>query len=309
MAIQWYPGHMHKAQKQMKEVMPTVDLIIEVLDARIPYSSENPLVSTLRGDTPCIKVLNKSDLADPELTAAWVVALEEEQGVKALPLSTLQPGQTKQLLDLCRAMVPNKGTADKPIHTMICGIPNVGKSTLINTLAGRMIAKTGNEPAVTKAQQKIRLEGSITLLDTPGILWPKFDNIASGYRLATTGAVKDTAMSYDDVAAFAAEYLLEAYPELLRRRYGLDVLPEGEVEFLEAMGLKRGCLVRGGHVDFVKAATIFLNELRDGTLGLITLETPTMVAVEKVQTEALIIVREAEKKAKLELRNKKRKRR
>lgn len=309
MAIQWYPGHMHKAQKQIKEVMPTVDLVIEVLDARIPYSSENPMVSSLRGDTPCIKVLNKSDLADPELTQAWVSHLEQEQGVKALPLTTLQPGQTKSLLQLCRQVVPNKGTADKPIHTMICGIPNVGKSTLINTLAGRTIAKTGNEPAVTKAQQKIRLEGYITLLDTPGILWPKFDNVSSGYRLATTGAVKDTAMSYDDVAAFAAEYLLEAYPELLRSRYDLDILPESEVEFLEALGHKRGCLVRGGHVDFTKAATILLNEFRDGTLGQITLETPVMVEAEKKQVEVMLAAKAEEKKAKEQARNKKRRRR
>ncbi|GGB12037.1 ribosome biogenesis GTPase YlqF [Agarivorans gilvus] len=310
MAIQWYPGHMHKAQKQIKEVMPKIDLIIEVLDARIPYSSENPMVASLRGDKPCIKVLNKSDLADPDITAAWQLHFEQEQGVKAIPLCTLQGNQTQDLLALCRSMLPNKGGVDKPIHTMICGIPNVGKSTLINALAGRQIAKTGNEPAVTKAQQRIRLEGNIILSDTPGILWPKFDNVASGYRLAATGAVKDTAMDYDDVAAFACEYLLQAYPEALKQRYKLEQLPESEIELMEEIGRRRGCLVRGGQVDYVKAATIILNELRDATIGRISLETPAMVAIEKIETEKLVAEKEEKKKLIAELqKNKKRRRR
>ncbi len=309
MAIQWYPGHMHKAQKQIKEVMPKIDLIIEVLDARIPYSSENPMVASLRGDKPCIKVLNKSDLADPDVTAAWQLHFEQEQGVKAIPLCTLQGNQTQDLLALCRTMLPNKGGVDKPIHTMICGIPNVGKSTLINALAGRQIAKTGNEPAVTKAQQRIRLEGNIILSDTPGILWPKFDNVASGYRLAATGAVKDTAMDYDDVAAFACEYLLQAYPDALKQRYKLEQLPESEIVLMEEIGRRRGCLVRGGQVDYVKAATIILNELRDATIGRISLETPTMVAVEKIETEKLIAEKEEKKKFIAEQQKKKKRRR
>ncbi|WP_026970705.1 ribosome biogenesis GTPase YlqF [Aliagarivorans marinus] len=308
MAIQWYPGHMHKAQKQIKEVMPKIDLVIEVLDARIPFSSENPLIHKLRGDTPCIKVLNKSDLADPELTERWRQHLEQEKGVRAIPLCTIKGNQTQQLLDLCRSMLPNKGTVDKPIHTMICGIPNVGKSTLINTLAGRIIAKTGNEPAVTKAQQRIKLEGNIILSDTPGILWPKFDNESSGYRLATTGAVKDTAMDYDDVAAFACEYLIGAYPELLKARYQLDELPEYEVELMEVIGAKRGCLVRGGHVDFVKVATIILNELRDGTIGEITLETPEMAVTEQAAVDEML-ARKAEEEEQNGKKKKKRRRR
>ncbi|GAB1621549.1 ribosome biogenesis GTPase YlqF [Agarivorans albus] len=309
MAIQWYPGHMHKAQKQIKEVMPKIDLIIEVLDARIPYSSENPMVASLRGDKPCIKVLNKSDLADPKTTALWQEYFEQEQGVKAIPLCTIQGNQTQDLLKLCRSMLPNKGGVDKPIHTMICGIPNVGKSTLINALAGRQIAKTGNEPAVTKAQQRIRLDGNIILSDTPGILWPKFDNVASGYRLAATGAVKDTAMEYDDVAAFACEYLLQAYPEQLKARYKLEELPESEVVLMEEIGRKRGCLVRGGQVDYVKAATIILNELRDATIGRITLETPEMVAVEKVETAKIVAEKEERKKMVEELQKAKKRQR
>ncbi|MFM2480580.1 ribosome biogenesis GTPase YlqF [Celerinatantimonas sp. YJH-8] len=296
MAIQWYPGHMHKAQKQIREVMPNVDLVIEVLDARIPYSSNNPLVEDLRAGKPCLKILNKSDLADPQRTAIWVDYLEQTHGVRALPMSQQKAAQIQTLLELARTMVPGRGTADKPITTLICGIPNVGKSTLINTLAGRIIAKTGNEPAVTKAQQKIRLEGYITLLDTPGILWPKFDNENSGYRLAATGAVKDTAMSYDDVAAFTAEYLLAEYPQLLHERYGWETLPRDEIELLEMLGQQRGCLVRGGHVDFTKVATILLNELRDGTLGLITLEMPEQVAEEEQHFAALQAEKEARKK-------------
>lgn len=296
MAIQWFPGHMHKAQKQIREVMPGVDLVIEVLDARIPYSSKNPLVSELRGETPCLKILNKSDLADPERTALWVEHLEQSEGVRALPMSQQKQPQIQTLLEMARSMVPGRGTADKPITTLICGIPNVGKSTLINTLAGRIIAKTGNEPAVTKAQQKIRLDGYITLLDTPGILWPKFDNENSGYRLAATGAVKDTAISHDDVAAFTAEFLLESYPDLLCERYGWDDLPRDEIDLLERLGAQRGCLARGGHVDFTRVSTILLNELRDGTLGLITMELPEQVAAEEEHFAALQAEKDKAKK-------------
>ncbi|CAG8999254.1 MAG: Ribosome biogenesis GTPase A [Candidatus Celerinatantimonas neptuna] len=282
MAIQWYPGHMHKAQKQIREIMPNVDLVIEVLDARIPYSSNNPMVSELRGTKPYLKILNKSDLADAQRTTNWIGYLEQIHGVRALPMAQDKVAHVLGLLELIKEMLPQRGSADKPITALICGIPNVGKSTLINALAGRIIAKTGNEPAVTKAQQKIRLEGNITLLDTPGILWPKFDNENSGYRLAATGAIKDTAISHDDIAAFTAEYLLENYPQQLLQRYEWDELPVDEIGLLEQLGRQRGCLVRGGHVDFTKVATILLNELRNGTLGNITLETPNQVEQEEI---------------------------
>ena len=187
--IQWYPGHMHKARKEIAEVMPQMDLIIEVLDARIPYSSSNPMISDLRGDTPCIKILNKSDLADPIVTAQWLEYLELEEGVKAYALTTQQPSEIKKIPQLIRALVPNKEGAHKVIKAMIMGIPNVGKSTTINILANRIIAKTGNEPAVTKQQQRIKLDDGIVLSDTPGMLWPKVQNPLSGYRLASTGAI------------------------------------------------------------------------------------------------------------------------
>lgn len=272
MAIQWYPGHMHKAQKEIAEVMPQVDLVIEVLDARIPYSSENPMVSSLRGDKPCIKLLNKSDLADPIVTQQWIEYLEQEQGVKAMAITTLQAAQVKKIPDLCRKFVPSRDKIEKDIRTMIMGIPNVGKSTIINTLAGRTIAKTGNEPAVTKTQQRINLRNGIVLSDTPGILWPKVDNDKSSYRLAITGAIKDTAMDYEDVAIFAAEYFLAAYPEAIKERYKLTELPDTDIELLEAIGRQRGAMRPGGRIDLHKASELVLHEFRSGKMGLLSLE-------------------------------------
>jgi ribosome biogenesis GTPase A len=212
MAINWFPGHMHKARKDIAEVMPQVDVIIELLDARIPFSSENPLVNGLRGDTPCIKVLNKADLADPAMTQRWVEYLEQQQGVRALPMTSQHPEHIKSLLKLCETLMGDRDLAIRGGRAMIMGIPNVGKSTMINTLAGRTIAKTGNEAGVTKSQQKIKLANNITLTDTPGFLWPKLTPPECGYRLAITGAIKDTAFEFSDIALFAADFLLKALP-------------------------------------------------------------------------------------------------
>jgi len=294
MAIQWYPGHMHKAQKQIREVLPQVDLLIEVLDARIPFSSENPAIAELRGDKPCIKVLSKTDLADPIATAAWQEYLEREQGVKTIAITTEQPGKMKSLIDLCRKMRPEKDASVKTINTMIVGIPNVGKSTLINVLADRTIAKTGNEPAVTKSQQRINLGSGIMLLDTPGILWPKVENPKSSYRLAVTGAIKDTAMEYDDVGFFAADYLIKAYPELLKQRFDLAAVPATELEFLELAAARRGALTGGGRVNLHKICEVLINEFRSGVLGAITLETPEMIKQEKIDIIEAAAKKEAE---------------
>ena len=299
MAIHWYPGHMHKARKEMVKALPKVDLVIEVLDARIPYSSENPVVADIRtkdGYTkPCIKLLNKSDLADEKTTQAWCDAFEQDRNVKALPIMATQTGQVKPLIAACRQMFPDR-QLDKPIHAMIIGIPNVGKSTLINSLAGRMIAKTGNEPAVTKNQQRIDLGNGIVLHDTPGILWPKIENENSGYRLGCIGSIKDTALDYDDVGFYLFEYLFVAYPELLKARYDIENLPDNPLHFLEHIGARRGCLGAGGLVDLVKISTIFINELRNGTLGRISLETPAMISEEMAEVER-IIKEKADKKA------------
>lgn len=299
MAIQWYPGHMHKARKEIEEAMPQVDLVIEVLDARIPFSSENPMVAKLRGDKPCIKLLNKSDLADPEITAQWIEYLEREQGVKATAITTLQAAMVKKIPDLCRKLVPSRDKTEKDIRTMIMGIPNVGKSTIINTLAGRVIAKTGNEPAVTKTQQRINLRNGIVLSDTPGILWPKVDNEASSYRLAVTGAIKDTAMEYEDVALFAAKYFLTAYPKEICERYNLSELPKDDVALLEEIGRKRGALRPGGRIDMHKASELLLHEYRSGKIGLLSLETPAMAELEKIEVARIMAEKEAEKEAKL----------
>ena len=295
MSIHWYPGHMHKAQKEMKELLPQVDLLIEVLDARIPYSSENPAIAQLRGDTPCIKVLSKADLADPEVTALWQAHLEKERGVSTFATTTDQPAKMKLLIDLCRQMLPLKDAGIKTINTMIVGIPNVGKSTLINILADRIIAKTGNEPAVTKAQQRINLGSGIVLFDTPGILWPKVENPNSSYRLATTGAIKDTAMEYDDVGFFAADYLIKAYPELLKIRYKLESIPDTELEFLDMAAASRGALTAGGRVNMHKICELLVNEFRSGKIGRISLETPAMIAVEEREMAELAAKKVADK--------------
>ena len=297
MAIQWYPGHMHKAQKDIRELLPQVDLLIEVLDARIPYSSENPSIASIRGDKPCIKILSKSDLADPLVTAAWQEHLELQRGVKTFATTTDEPAKIKQLLELCRRMFPAKDAGVKTINAMIVGIPNVGKSTIINILADRIIAKTGNEPAVTKSQQRINLGSGIVLFDTPGILWPKIDNPNSSYRLAVTGAIKSTAMEYDDVGFYAADYLIKAYPELLKARFQLESIPNTELAFLEVAALRRGALSAGGRINLHKICELLINELRAGTVGRISLETPEMVVQEK------IVIAEAQAKKEADVLN------
>ena len=281
MAVHWFPGHMHKALKEIKEALGHVDILIEVLDARIPYSSENPEIAKIRGDKPCLKILNKADLADPETTAKWQAHLEEERGVKTFTTSTDNTAKTKQIIELIRKTCAQKDASVKTINAMIMGIPNVGKSTLINILADRVIAKTGNEPAVTKNQQRINLGSGIVLFDTPGVLWPKLENPNTGYRLAASGAVKDTAMEYDDVGFYAADYLIKAYPDLMKERFKIDDLPNTEIEFLELAAAKRGALMAGGRVNLHKICEVLINELRSGKLGRITLETPEMLIQEK----------------------------
>ncbi len=280
MTIQWYPGHMHKAQKEIRKVLPTIDVVIEVLDSRIPFSSENPLIAQLRKDKPCIKVLTKSDLADESVLASWQTYLEKEKLTKTLAVTNKVPKNCKVIFELCEKFYPERIVRNRKIKAMILGIPNVGKSTLINNLVGKTIAKTGNEPAVTKVQQPIHIDDNFMLLDTPGILWPKQEFEKSSYRLATTGAIKNTAMSYDDVAFFAAEFLLRFYPDRLLVRYELKTKPESELEFFEIIGSKRGCIVGGGRVDLNKISEIFLNEIRSGFLGGLCFETPEMIEEE-----------------------------
>lgn len=285
MAINWFPGHMHKARKDIAQIMSQVDVVIEVLDARIPFSSENPLVPKLRGDKPCIKLLNKSDLADPAVTALWVAHMEQEQGVKALPVTQKNPAQIKNLLQVCRDLTAHLNLEARSIQAMIMGIPNVGKSTLINILAGRKIAKTGDEAGVTKAQQRIKLDSRIVLTDTPGFLWPKLTPPACGYRLAATGAIKDRVFEYEEVAAFLAEHLGRHYPQALKARYGLEDIPEDEIELLDAIGRARKCVRKGGGVNLQKVSSLLVNELQAGHLGQISLEMPDMIEIEQKEAE------------------------
>ncbi|MCP4333343.1 MAG: ribosome biogenesis GTPase YlqF [Gammaproteobacteria bacterium] len=301
--IQWYPGHMHKASKAFKEILPQVDVVIEMLDARLPGSSENPMLARLRRDKPCIKLLNKSDLSDPECLAAWVVALEQQNQVTALVCSN-DDNTHNRLPELCRALTPKRENRSTMVYAMIAGIPNVGKSTLINRLAGRKIAKTGNEAALTRMQQRIEISAELTLIDTPGMLWPNIENEASGYRLAATGAIRDTALELQDVGSFIAEFLIEAYPDRLIQRYDIEMLPSTEIDLLELIARQRGCLVSGGRVDLEKVSRLLISEFRAGELGGICLETPAGLAEEWEQATVIRAQKAAAKEARKSRRRK-----
>jgi ribosome biogenesis GTPase A len=311
MAIQWYPGHMHKAQKEIREALPQVDLVIEVVDARIPYSSTNPMVAKLIAESPnphpVIRVLNKCDLADPQTTKLWVEAFEQQHGTKSLAISSREPSQVKKIMTLCHKLFPSYKEKGKPIKAMIMGIPNVGKSTIINILSERTIAKVGNEPAVTKRQQRIDLDCGVILFDTPGFLWPKIENEHSSYRLAIIGSIKDTVVEYSDIAYYAAEYLSQAYPALLKEHFSLSELSDDVFTLLESIGVKRGCLKSGGRVDLDRVSKIFINEIRNLTIGNISFETPEVVKQELIEVEKLL-AEKAEKKQARKGNKKKRKR-
>ena len=302
--IQWYPGHMYKASKEIKKILPQVDLVIEVLDARLPGSSENPLLARLRRDKPCIKLLNKSDLSDAQRLGKWIASLEQQNQVKTLVCST-DDNAIAELPALCRSLVPTRKNRSAMIYAMITGIPNVGKSTLINKLASRSVAKTGNEAALTRMQQRIEISAEVTLIDTPGMLWPNIENEASGYRLAATGAIRDTAFELQEVASFIAEFLLQAYPARLIRRYDIDPLPVSDIELLETIARKRGCIVSGGRVDLEKVSRLLINELRSGDLGGICMETPAGFAVEAEQVVIKRALKEAKNEARKAMRGKK----
>ncbi len=294
MKIQWFPGHMHKASKEIQEKLPEMDLLIEVLDARLPGSSENPMIAKIRKDKPCIKIFNKSDLADPKLTQQWQDFYEQDKGINTLCVSRDQTDKIKQISSLCRKMIPVGENRDKEIQAMIVGIPNVGKSTIINILTGRTIAKTGNEAAVTRQQQRIKINDNVVLFDTPGLLWGNINNEHSGYRLAISGAIKDTAFDSEDAAFYLAEILIRNYSSLIVDRYQLSKAPQTEIELIEAIGRLRGCLRAGGQIELDKVSKILINEFRLGVLGEITLENPK----DFVQEVELADI-ESEKKEKL----------
>ena len=274
MKIEWYPGHMAKARRQIAEVMTNIDVVIEVIDARLPLSSANPMLDKLRGGKPCIKVLNKSDLADPRVTSSWVKYFDQMEEVRAIPIEARKRSTTNQITTLCRRLAPRRGVPGKTLRAMVIGIPNVGKSTLINTLVGKKIARVGDKPAITTCAQQVDLRNGIHLADTPGLLWPDIRNQQSAYRLAASGAIGEGGMDYLSVALFAAEYLMKHYPEQLANRYQLSELPVDPTRLLEQIGRKRGCLIAGGNVDQLRAAELLLRELRAGMIGRISLESP-----------------------------------
>lgn len=286
MTIQWFPGHMTKARRQIEEKLKLIDVAIELLDARLPLSSRNPMIDDILKDKPRLIILNKSDLADPAANARWMEYFKAEgHAVLLVDASTGTgvkdiPERVKQLLKEKIDRQLAKGMNPRAMRALIVGIPNVGKSTLINRMAGRSVAATGDRPGVTKGQQWIKTGGDLELLDTPGILWPKFEDQDVGYRLAITGAIREEILNVEDIAFYAVKYLLRDYGSRFQERFGISELPEDMdnpneiVAVMEAVGRKRGCLISGGRVDLEKASRTLLHELRAGKLGRFTLETP-----------------------------------
>ena len=273
--IQWYPGHMKKARDEITEAIRRMDVIIELLDARLPRSSSNPVLDELRQNKPCIRLLTKKDLADPLITEKWIGDIKKEPSVTAIDVETHDTILGKILPNLCRKIIGRP--LKRPVRAMIVGISNVGKSTLINTLVGRRLAKVGDQPAITRHQQTVQIvpgPDGLDISDTPGILWPNLENKNGAYRLALSGAIRDTAMDYRDVALFAGNYLLGNYSDALVQRYKLNRLPETASLLIEAIGRRRGCLIKGGLVDTHKAAELFIHDFRTGKIGRISLESP-----------------------------------
>ncbi|WP_147532100.1 ribosome biogenesis GTPase YlqF [Bacillus marasmi] len=281
MTIQWFPGHMAKARREVTEKLKLVDIIFELVDARIPFSSRNPMIDEIIQHKPRLVLLNKADMADKDVTNQWIQYFKA-QGVSALAINS-QAGvgmkeivaEAKKILSEKFDRMKAKGIRPRAIRAMIVGIPNAGKSTLINRLAKKNIAKTGNTPGVTKAQQWIKVGKELELLDTPGILWPKFDDQDVGLKLAVTGAIKDTLLNMHDLANYALRYMEKEYPERLKERFKLEVVPEETIELFDVVGRNRGCLAGRGEVDYDKVAELVIRELRTEKLGKLSFEKPS----------------------------------
>lgn len=276
MSIQWFPGHMASARKKVAETLARVDVVIEMLDARLPEASSNPMIAELRRQRqrPCLKILNKSDIADPDATRAWVEYFDAITSVKAIALSCKKTGDAANAPKACLELAPHRGTRLKPLRMMVMGIPNVGKSTFINALLKRRVAKVGDEPAITKQLQEFELSDCMTLIDTPGLMWPKIRYDSDGYMLAASHAIGRNAVPDEEVALFLGDLLLDRYPQLLVQRYGFDVQGFDGVALVEAIARLRGYVRKGGVMDIEKAALVLLQDYRNGALGRISLETP-----------------------------------
>lgn len=269
---------MPKAKRELADLMPSQDVVIEVLDARMPAASANPVVAELRRDKPCVKVLSKSDLADPEVTQMWLRHFEADDRVLAIATSLANAAEARvRVPALCEQISKRTRGAKKTTRAVIVGVPNVGKSTLTNTLMGRKVAAASDVPAVTKIRQQVELPGGMVLSDNPGLLWPKIEDNAATMRLALCAAIPDTALDYESVALFGAKYFLERYPALLMARYKLKALPPSPTALIEEIGRRRGCLRAGGVIEVYKAASILVHDFRSGALGRISLERPHTV--------------------------------
>ena len=276
MSIQWYPGHMHKATKEIARSLSSIDVIIEILDARAPYSSSNPVIDKIVKEKPVIKLLNKSDLSDPLDTKKWQQYYNKSEYQNSIAINAMTSESKNEIVNLISQLSERK--EGKNTLTMVVGIPNVGKSSVINMLAGKKIAKTGNEPAITKGQQKISLRNGIMLIDTPGILWPKIEDPESGLKLAALGSIRNTAVGYDEIAIYIIKFLIQKYPDYLKARYKIDLLSQEEHEIIELLAKKRGCLSKGGKIDLTKISEIIVDELRTGIFGQISFENTEIVA-------------------------------
>ena len=281
MAIQWFPGHMTSARKKAEETLEHIDVVIEVLDARVPAASHNPMIEEMRNfrQRPNLKILNKADLADPQVTQAWLNYFNKQPNTKAVALSCKKPGDAKKIPGLCRQLAPHRGTPLKPLRMMIMGIPNVGKSTLMNALLNRRAAKVGDEPAVTKSQQRFDLSDSLNITDTPGMMWPKIEHESDGYLLAASHAIGRNAVIDEDVAEFLGNLLLKQYPALMNTRYKLDVMKldvtaiDG-IDLLQAIAKRRTYKRNDGEWDMERTAMALLTDYRSGAIGRISLESP-----------------------------------
>ncbi|ANY63657.1 ribosome biogenesis GTPase YlqF [Comamonas aquatica] len=297
--IQWFPGHMHLTRKLIEERVKDIDVVIEVLDARIPGSSFNPLLQELTGHKPRMKLLNKQDVADPVQTQAWLDWYNAQPETRAIAMDAEEVAPARRLVETCRQLAPNRGGMAKPMRVLICGVPNVGKSTLINTMTGKKQAKAADEAGVTKDEQRIVLDHDFYLWDTPGMLWPRISIAQSGFNLAASGSVGRNAYDEELVALELLLYLQKHYPQNLEDRFKLGLGVEKiqalhDDELLEAIGRKRGCVMSGGRVNLQKAAEIVITDYRTHVLGRITLETPA----EFEQWAAVAAVADAERQAK-----------
>ena len=279
MNFQWYPGHMTKAKRQMQEDIKLIDLVVEIVDARIPFSSRNPDIDELGKNKYRLILMNKADLADKKMTEKWS-AYFKNKGYFVVSLDARSKNGMKSITDIimeaCKEKIERdlkRGIKNRPVRAMVVGIPNVGKSTFINSYAGKACAKTGNKPGVTKGKQWIRLNKNVELLDTPGILWPKFEDQMVGLRLALIGSIKDEILNIDELAVELIKYLIKEYPGVLAERYTIEEV-EDTTEVLYAIAKSRNCLKQGNELDYSKAAILLIDDFRSGKLGKLTLELP-----------------------------------